>query len=51
MLPILLQCFTPGKAIFIAPLFFGVGKFLTLNSAIPDCFMNPLRTKKYNSFS
>ncbi|KAG0717786.1 CAAX prenyl protease 2 [Chionoecetes opilio] len=24
MLPILLQCLTPGKAIFVAPLFFGV---------------------------
>lgn len=26
MLPILLQCVSPGKAIFIAPLFFGVGE-------------------------
>lgn len=27
MLPILLQCLTPGKAIFVAPLFFGVGEW------------------------
>lgn len=27
MLPLLLQCFRPLTAIFIAPLFFGVGKY------------------------
>ena len=36
MLPLLLQCFQPMTAVFIAPLFFGVGRYFACSIYLRD---------------